>query len=1150
MSNVQSYQKYLSSEYPGYLSFIENIIEPIFGSKFEANAGLLQKASNTKLVDRFENIIRISSDEQLKQEAQNSGLTSMIKLGSIELDNTEVPLLVYDITISKSKDLAKNRKGIQSLTRRMLEKNSGAFMIFHYADKLWEWRFSYCFKGMSDDESTNAKRFTYLLGPNQACRTAAQRFDKLRKQNGSIKLQDIENAFSVEALSKEFFEKYKVHYGRFVGYVIGKEYVDKGEGKGEWRVKEGLAPSELFAGLKNDEKVVRDYVKKLLGRIVFLHFLQKKGWLGATDAEWTDGPQDFMSRLFDQASKEQKDNFLDDILEPLFSCLDTPLDERNDVFDTKVEGLRSVRVPFLGGLFERDEQDKAESVFPSELFEGLFKFLGEYNFTIDENDPNDAQVGVDPEMLGRIFENLLEDNKDKGAFYTPKEIVQYMCRESLIAYLQTDVTDEATREALRQFVTSHDVSVLGGRDSALALNVSQCLKDVKICDPAIGSGAFPMGLLNELFLCRGVIEDFSNAADIKRHIIQQNIYGVDIEKGAVDIARLRFWLSLIIEEVSPHALPNLDFKIMQGNSLLEQYRGFDLSKIMQTKKVVNGSVQLTMFETDVDELRRQLIALRKLYYNSNNKDKKLSLRTRMREIVQEQINILKYEIDLSYIDIAANDQFFLWHTWFADVFEEGGFNIVIGNPPYIKEDFNSSAFVGFKEHSPYYMGKMDLWYGFACHGVDLLKDNGILSFIAQNNWTTSAGAKKMRNKIAEESTILQMVDFNEYMVFGASASIQTMIMIFQRNSTIDNYTIDLRRLINNPSKENMLEILSKQKGTHCEYLAPIFNRSNRINSYFTFSIQDELLDKIGSQPCRFAEKEATNGIHPHYDFVNKKIHTNHPEVAIGEGIFGLSNEEKINLSLSTEENELVKPYYTSEQVKRYFTDKNNTLWIIYTGSEFKNPSSMEPYPNLKRHLDKYDGIISSDNKPYGLHRARQESFFVDEKIAVLRKCVGKPSFSYSDFDCYLSATFYVLKTNRWNMKFLTGLLNSKLIEFWLRNRGKMQGQNFQLDKEPLLNIPLPTESCEQQPIIALVDQILSTKKLDPQTDTSALESEIDSLVYGLYSLTEEEIAIVEGTKPENEAKTKESTSQFAKEFLKSQTAKDKLKTAAKGLITG
>lgn len=268
----------------------------------------------------------------------------------------------------------------------------------------------------------------------------------------------------------------------------------------------------MYDGFGRNDKLVRDYVKKLLGRIVFLHFLQKKGWLGVSAGkEWGEGDTQFMRHLYDCSTDEQKDDFLDTVLEPLFAeGIDTL--RPDGLYDTGValpQGS-TVRIPYLnGGLFERDALDEVTTKFPHKYFADLLEFFSEYNFTIDENDPNDAQVGVDPEMLGRIFENLLEDNKDKGAFYTPKEIVQYMCRESLTAYLQTDSDDE-DKKRIRQFVATHDASLLGD----LKETIDQKLCNVKICDPAIGSGAFPMGLLKELFLCRGAIENFDNAADI------------------------------------------------------------------------------------------------------------------------------------------------------------------------------------------------------------------------------------------------------------------------------------------------------------------------------------------------------------------------------------------------------------------------------------------------------------------------------------------------------------------------------------------------------------------------------------------------------------------------------------------------------------
>ncbi len=270
-------------------------------------------------------------------------------------------------------------------------------------------------------------------------------------------------------------------------------------------------------------------------------------------------------------------------------------------------------------------------------------------------------------------------------------------------------------------------------------------------------------------------------------------------------------------------------------------------------------------------------------------------------------------------------------------------------------------------------------------------------------------------------------------------------------------------------------------------------------------------------------KEVANGIHPHYDFINKSISLKHnSKFEVGEGIFGLSNEEKENLRLTKEEKILVKPYFTTEQIGIYYADPNNKLWLIYTDSKFKNPKEIFPYPNVKAHLDKFKGVITSDNKPYGLHRARDERFFLGEKIIVLRKCSERPVFTYTDFDCYVSATFYVIKTDRLNQKYLTGLLNSKLIEYWLKNKGKMQGSNFQIDKEPLLNLPLmKPEEKEQKEIAMLVDNVIKLYKDFRNTSANTdkwhllkseiekLEEQIDEVIYKIYGLTDEEIRVIE-----------------------------------------
>ena len=719
-------QSYLSGSYEGVEEFLHNVIFPIFGEdNFE---------------DHFQTEL-LENHTEWQSLANATGIRSIKQVGLI--NNIGVtPLQIFDITVADNVLLERNRVTIQRLIRTVMLQYSCAFMIFHYdSNDRWDWRFTYCYKSGKEKESTDTKRYTFLLGPGQSCRTAAENFMELYNKRASLAIKDIEDAFNVEALSKEFFRKYKAQYESYVNYMVDpangirQDFIDTDFDQ------TGMAADKIR---DREEKPIRDYVKKLLGRIVFLHFLQKKGWLGVPpDEEWGKGDRDFMLHLFENASDKQKDNFLDDVLEGLFAKgLDLNRSDRGDLYDTRVEGFRNCRIPYLnGGLFEQDNLDKKSSHFPAAYFDSLLTMLSQYNFTIDENDPNDAEVGVDPEMLGRIFENLLEDNKDKGAFYTPKEIVQYMCRESLIAYLQTDQKKE-DKEHIRQFVTTHDAEWLG----EMKEDIAQKLIEVKICDPAIGSGAFPMGLLRELFFCRSAIEPniVENAANIKRHIIQNNIYGVDIERGAVDIARLRFWLSLIVDEKTPEALPNLDFKIMQGNSLLEQYKGADLSTM--TEKKVGAGQGTTLFDNMLDVYRKNLRDKLAEYYACPEHDKKVQLRVDIAEIVKQQLVEQGIHIDFEDLDLSANSQFFLWHTWFYDVFSrpsKEGFDIVIGNPPYgAKYDDNfkryyKETYVTAKSIKGVQKASLDTYTLFIELGYNLLRRNGSFAYIVPISLTSS-----------------------------------------------------------------------------------------------------------------------------------------------------------------------------------------------------------------------------------------------------------------------------------------------------------------------------------------------------------------------------------------------------------------------------
>ena len=1091
-------EKIFNNDYPGTDRFIADVIVPIFGNEIEY--------INDDLAGR----------ENYAEKAKNAGIRHIKYIGDLTEKNYNADnIALLDVTLDDSKNIERSRVNIQQLIRSIMDYRQHLMIVFHYEDVTnKQWRFSYAYKGDSLKDTTSAKRYTYVFGRGYRGRTAADRFQILadsRRNN-----ENFEEAFSVAALSDEFFDKYRAYYAAFVEYITGERYSDERElnnqlSKFNWLQKD--SNNQFTAVFESKAKEARDYIKKMFGRIVFLYFLQRKGWLYDNNGV---GDYQYMKHLFEKAERDGiAETFLDDVLELLFFyVLNTKKEQRVETALADNKDIKILpgwaHIDYLnGGLFNPDEIDPKKCTFPAIYFKELFSFLDGYNFTIDENDQEDAEIGIDPEMLGRIFENLLEDNKDKGAFYTPKEIVEYMCRESLIAYLQVN-PKHYTQDKARNFIETLDIDILNEEERK---EIERRLISVKICDPAIGSGAFPMGIVNLLAKTFIVLRTYSSIdqAKMKRYIMQNSIYGVDIEQGAVDIARLRFWLAMVVEEEKALPLPNLHFKVMQGNSLVESYKGRDLSKICLS----TGSSGIGGFDfSGYQELLRNDI--RKFYETDTHEERDKTLNeiknlviTQIFEETQDQ-NLLK---DIK--DVSANEKFFLWHTWFADVFEKGGFDIVIGNPPYLKEGRANKAIFEAVKDSPYYIGKMDIWYMFACLGLDMLKPDGNLCFIATNNWVTSSGAKKLRQKINTDAQIIQLCDFKDYMIFK-TASIQTMIMQFKKNKAEQSYKFDLRNLLGS-KLEDVIKLLNKEEASTTQFIEPTYNRLEMRNKFITFSNSEDLFKKIKSAfgIIYLENKEIAQGIVFPQDFLNKKGQKILGHHKVGDGIFGLTDQELSNLNLPENEMVLIKPYYTTEQVRRYFTISGaNTQWLIYTDSTYRNESSMDSFPILKAHLDQFRQIFTSDNKPYGLHRARDSRFFSGTKIICQRKCSELPIFSYSDGECYLTQTFNIIKTNRVNLMYLTGLLNSKLIAFWLRNRGKMQGLNYQLDKEPLQQIPIAVPRAETQVQLGhIVEDIINRKSADENVSIQGLESQIDNIVYHLYNLTYDEVLIVDPDTP-------------------------------------
>ncbi|ENU8339133.1 Eco57I restriction-modification methylase domain-containing protein [Campylobacter coli] len=840
------------------------------------------------------------------------------------------------------------------------------------------------------------------------------------------------------------------------------------------------------------------------------------------------------------------------------------------------------------------------------LLEYLFEFLDSFDFGSDDEQSEilSQKELISSSVLGNVFEKL--NGYKEGSFYTPSFITSYMCKESI------------TKVVLDKFNTQFDLDAKDISELRKSLRKEdkkaqkELLNSIKICDPAVGSGHFLVSALNVMLSIYDELNLFDEEFYLevqndeilitnhkgefieykrpstpkdKAHLIQQelfhtkkdiienNLFGVDINPNSCEITKLRLWIELLkhsfyqsFDDENYHdlkTLPNIDINIKCGNSLVSYFEtGKSLSHYPNIKERINKYKRIVKdykegFYTDKNLIAKEIKNLQESFKNFCLKDKfnkeikqltnganeyskkygdfladehhdekfKSFFSKNMFEFsFDEKVAIkefanLKKEYD-NIFNLESNHPF-EWRFEFPEILDDDGnfkgFDLIIGNPPYIKEAENKELFTNTKKLRTY-QGKMDIWYHFVGRGFDILKNNGYLAFIATNNWVTNSGAKKLRNIVLEESQILSLVDFSSFMVFD-SASIQTMIMSFQKTKPPKNYEFHFAKITTQtPIYEDALSLLKNEKTQNNEILSINLTPKKFIDKTLNFTKSDyeELFNKIQKYGKFYLEeREVAQGIvYPQENINKKSLEILGNNFYLGQGIQKLTNEEVENLNLLKNEKILLKPIFESDNIQKYFVKRYNYFWVIYTNSSFKNPNSMDDYPNLKKHLDKFQNVITSDNKPYGLHRARDEKFFTGSpRIVALRKCVGEPKFSYVDFDCYVSATFYVIKTQRINVKYLTAILNSKLIAFWLKHKGKMQGNNYQIDKEPLLNIPIVTINSKNQKIadelINLVDEILKAKEQDKNANTQELENKINSLVYKLYNLTEDEIKIIE-----------------------------------------
>lgn len=847
----------------------------------------------------------------------------------------------------------------------------------------------------------------------------------------------------------------------------------------------------------------------------------------------------------------------------------------------------------------------------------LFQFLDAYDFASEgtEDWQKDNKQLINASVLGKVFEKI--NGYRDGSIFTPAFITMYMCRQSIRLAVVEKFNEALSEKGKKLFDKFDDIKNYTSRHYKTedVLKANEIINSLHICDPAVGSGHFLVSALNEIIAIKaelGILADdkgsnlngyeieivndeliitdqqgnpieykLQNGKPIskevqrlqktlfhqKQTIIENCLFGVDINPKSVLICRLRLWIELLknayykeAEYTELETLPNIDINIKCGNSLLSRfaldadltkalksikydikaYRGFVNDYKNEKSRDVKRGLQKIIdsiksdFRTEIFNNDPKVIKLSKLsgdLYNLLNQGKLFELdskekkaRKEKQQKLEDDITKLSKEIE----EIKTNALYknaFEWRFEFPEVLnnkgEFEGFDLIIGNPPYIKEYENRGVFNGLR-NLECYQGKMDIWYLFGDLGLKILKPNNYLCYIATNNWVTNAGASNFRNIVIQNSQIVNLTDFGAYMIFE-NAFIQTMIMLFKNTKSADNYTFNYRKLEGDKLLlQDVLNLLEGRETEKSVLLTPLVTKANLIDKPLTFNTDENsgLLDKIKAKHNFIidAKKEIAQGIVPNPDVVNNNNILKLPSarvkkenIKVGDGVFIV--EKGFFGKLSAKENRYIKPVYEPYLIDKYSINDFDKEIIYITKKNFKNDA-----PKLVSHLEKFKEIMEERREnqqgklDYNhLHWPRDEYFFEKgEKILSVRKC-AVPTFAFTEEEAYVMMSFNVIRSKRINLKYLTGLLNSKLIAFWLRKKGKMQGNAFQIDKEPLLEIPIykPADK-DANEIAKLVDKIISLKQQGK--DSCEYEKKIDELVYKLYDITPDEQKIIEGQK--------------------------------------
>lgn len=1019
------------------------------------------------------------------------------------------------------------------------EKDYALVAFYSKEDDGTDWRFSFIkleYRSELDEEKgkvktkkefTPAKRYSFLVGKYEKAHTAKnQLLPLLQNIANNPTIEELEAAFSIEKVTEEFFSQYKDLYIKLYEHF-----------ENDYHVKNELEKT----GIDNAR-----FTKKLLGQIVFLYFLQKKGWLGVRQNErWGTGDKRFVQHLYEKAQSEGLNFFKDKLQFLFYEALAKERDNVNSYY-----ARFECRIPFLnGGLFEANYDWKnANITIPETLFRneeknksgdvgtGVLDVFDRYNFTIKEDEPLDKEVAVDPEMLGKVFENMLEitERKSKGAFYTPREIVHYMCQESLIHYLDntlnlgttyfqaidTDQTNlfggslskngnfkfELThsdtfgipRKDLESFIREGNLALENDQRVAAkgetktyfyqlpesirsnADKIDQILCKIRICDPAIGSGAFPVGLLHELVNAmlvlkphlsysyltkkldsfgikhRELVSESRYIYRLKRHIIQESIYGVDIDASAIDIARLRLWLSLVVDEddLDPiETLPNLDYKLVCGNSLIGFPEGWESPNFQK-----------------IEDLKNE-------FYDATDEAVKKELKERIEVEIKDRLatskRVFGYQVDFDF------------KLFFSEVWrEKGGFDIVIGNPPYyqiqkfartqVQKDLSLQGFVTFSKTGDIY----ELFYE---KGYRILKPKGSLIYITSNKWMRAAYGKSTRNFFATKTNPLILIDFGNVQNFE-TATVDTNILQFEKSKN-EYRTLGSRIDMDfHPSTHSINKYTEKRQA---EYKFEDGEEWVIINPKLL-----NIKKRIGEMGIPLSDWNTK---------INYGIKTGLNEAFIIDGQIRASLIEQDPKSET-----ILKPLLRGRDIQKWVPDfANNWLIGLHNGTNDNPRVDIDNFPAIKRWLDSHEPKLSDrydkGATPYFLRDCAYWQDFEKPKI-IYPELTAFRNFCFDENDHYFTNNKNFILTGE-SLKYLCCFFNSDLFNgVFQDNFPELQGGTREMRKIFMEKIPIKRIGKNEEKIFDLIlSYLITIKKIKGENILLSYFQEINNgLFFELY----------------------------------------------------